>query len=37
MKGYARAAKENGETYSMDKVASEYAALYEDLLAEAAQ
>ena len=31
-KEYGRAAKKKGETYSMDKVASDYTALYERLL-----
>ena len=29
---YARAARKKGETYSMDKVASDYTALYEELV-----
>ncbi len=35
-KKYARAAKKKGETYSMDKVARNYVALYEKMLAERA-
>ena len=31
---YARVAREKGETYSMGKVAREYAALYETMLAQ---
>jgi glycosyltransferase involved in cell wall biosynthesis len=31
---YARAAREKGETYSMDRVARDYAALYESMLAQ---
>jgi len=35
-KRYARAAKAKGKTYSMDKLARDYAALYENMLAEKA-
>jgi len=33
---YDRVAKETGKIYSMDKVARDYAALYENMLAERA-
>jgi hypothetical protein len=33
-KAYASAAREKGKTYSMDRVARDYAALYESMLAE---
>jgi glycosyltransferase involved in cell wall biosynthesis len=36
-KRYARAARKKGETYSMDKVARDYAAIYEKMLAESLQ
>ncbi len=34
MKRYARAATKKGETYSMDKVAKDYTAIYENMLVE---